>query len=220
MRVGAEAGASRRPSTSLALAGGGGGGWKAAPPPVDAEVCAIALGAARKTQASASSSAAKGNLLKKVEGILFRTPTGLADGLALKELARLPKRKVRPSGRGHLGSPVPRYRGLGVAVKLSDVSAGVAAPLMRSHTSSARGRPLLLVRAGRPSPRSTRRSDHAISATSPSAIASTPRVKLAFAGTSGAGIASSFGMYSGIEISESPCWIRIVDFQPGYTGIG
>src|SRR6185503_18971888 len=32
-----------------------------------------------------------------VEGILFRTPTGLADGLALKELARLLS-KVRPSG--------------------------------------------------------------------------------------------------------------------------
>ncbi len=109
MRVGAEAGASSRPFTSFALAGGGGGGWKAAPPPlIEEDVCAIAPGAATSAQANAS--AAKSNLFTKVEGILFRTPTGLADGLALKELARLLKEKVRPSGRwlGHLGSPVPR----------------------------------------------------------------------------------------------------------------
>ena len=45
-------------------------------------------------------------------------------------------------------------------------------------------------------------------------------MKFAFAGTSGAGIASSFGMNSGIETSASPCWMRRVDFQPPYTGIG
>ena len=46
------------------------------------------------------------------------------------------------------------------------------------------------------------------------------QVKLALAGTSAAGIASSFGMNSGIEISPSPCWMRSVDFRPPYTGIG
>ena len=39
-------------------------------------------------------------------------------------------------------------------------------------------------------------------------------MKLAFAGTSFAGMASSFGMKSGIEMSASPCWMRSVDFQP------
>src|SRR5215213_8125753 len=102
-----------------AEAGGGGGGTNAAPPPLEA-LCAIAAGA--RTTRHATNSAAKSSLLLKVENILFRTPTGLADGLALKELARLLS-KVRPSGRGHLGSPVPRNRGLGVAVKLSELSA-------------------------------------------------------------------------------------------------
>src|SRR5215212_8810785 len=123
-RVGAEAGAISLPPTSAPFAGGGGGGTNAAPPPLEA-LCAIAAGA--RTTRHATNSAAKSSLLLKVEGILFRTPTGLADGLALKELARLLS-KVRPSGRGHqqLGSPVPRYRGLGVAWKLPDVSASVA----------------------------------------------------------------------------------------------
>jgi hypothetical protein len=78
-----------------------------APPPFIDELCAIALGAATSTHTSAST--AKSDLFTKVEGILFRTPTGLADGLALKELARLLNEEVRPSGRwhGHLGSPVP-----------------------------------------------------------------------------------------------------------------
>src|SRR5215208_1705168 len=119
-RRGADAGAMRRPSTSLPFAGGGGGGTNAAPPPLVAAVCAVAPGA--RTRRLATDNAATSSLWLKVEGILFRTPTGLADGLALKELARLLS-KVRPSGRGHLGSPVPRYRGLGVAVKVSDVSA-------------------------------------------------------------------------------------------------
>src|SRR5215210_642140 len=129
MRVGAEAGARSRPLTSFAFAGGGGGGWKVAPPPlIDELCCAIALGTA--SSAHASTSAARSNLFTKVEGILFRTPTGLADGLALKELARLLNEEVRPSGRwhDHLGSPVPPYGGFGVAVKLSDVSASVADP--------------------------------------------------------------------------------------------
>src|SRR5215212_10856102 len=226
MRVGADAGASSRPFTSLAFAGGGGGGWKVAPPPFIDELCAIAPGAAASAQTSAS--AAKSNLLARVEGILFRTPTGLADGLALKELARLPiSGRFAPVAGSHLGSPVPRYRGFGVAIKLSDVSANVAVALMRYHTSSARARRVLLDRAGRPSPRSTRSSDHAIKAIKDSAIASTvryaasvkkpgtpcfrsrwrtswsarkPRVKLAFAGTAGAGIAWSAGIKIGIEI--------------------
>jgi hypothetical protein len=55
---------------------------------VAAELCAIAPGA--KTSGHATHSATTSSLLLKVEGILFRTPTGLAVGLALKELARLP----------------------------------------------------------------------------------------------------------------------------------
>src|SRR5215210_5919429 len=95
MRVGAEAGARSRPLTSFAFAGGGGGGWKVAPPPlIDELCCAIALGTA--ASAHASTSAARSNLFTKVEGILFRTPTGLADGLALKELARLPRQEGSP----------------------------------------------------------------------------------------------------------------------------
>jgi hypothetical protein len=34
--------------------------------------------------------------LHEGEGILFRTPAGLADGLALKELARFLERKFAP----------------------------------------------------------------------------------------------------------------------------
>src|SRR5215203_1142271 len=111
-RRGADAGASSRPFTSVALAGGGGGGTKAAPPEFD-ELWAHAPGA--RTSGHATESAATSSFLLKAEDILFRTPTGLADGLALKELARLLS-KICPSGRGHLGSPVPRCRGLGVAV--------------------------------------------------------------------------------------------------------
>src|ERR671918_1421166 len=96
---GAEAGASTRPSTSVASSGGGGGGSKVAPPllfdrPADA-------GAARPMMSrSAAATAAQSSLMwLRDDGILFRTPAGLADGLALKELARLPQREVRPSGR-------------------------------------------------------------------------------------------------------------------------
>src|SRR5688572_23333155 len=103
----------RRPSTSAPFAGGGGGGTKEAPPPlVVDELCADPAGAS--TSRHATDSAAASSLWLKAEDILFRTPTGLADGLALKELARLLS-KVRPSGRGHLGSPVPRHSGFGVA---------------------------------------------------------------------------------------------------------
>src|SRR5215208_2770925 len=122
-RRGADAGAMRRPSTSLPFAGGGGGGTNAAPPPLVAAVCAVAPGA--RTRRLATDNAATSSLWLKVEGILFRTPTGLADGLALKELARLLS-KVRPSGRSHLWVPRSAYRGLGVARKLPDVSARAA----------------------------------------------------------------------------------------------
>jgi hypothetical protein len=71
------------------LAGGGGGGTNEAPPPLVAdELWAIAPGAT--TSGHAAHSANRSSLLLRVEGILFRTPTGLAVGLALKELARLP----------------------------------------------------------------------------------------------------------------------------------
>src|SRR3954470_8185931 len=225
IRVGAEAGASRRPFTSFAFTGGGGGGWNVAPPPLIEElVCAIAPGAATSTHASAST--AKSDLFTKVEGILFRTPTGLADGLALKELARLPDGRFAPVAVG-LATLVPPFR---VAADSAwrgsyQMSRRTSPPsLMRYHTSSARARPLLLERAGRGSPRSTRKSAHEIRAISESAMASTvryaisvrkpgtpcfcsrcstflslrkPRVKLASAGTSLAGIAVSFGMKMG-----------------------
>src|ERR671918_235516 len=86
---GAEIGAITRPSTSVASSGGGGGGSNVAPPllfdrPADA-------GAARlMTSSSATATAAQSSLMWLTDdGILFRTPAGLADGLALKELARL-----------------------------------------------------------------------------------------------------------------------------------
>src|SRR5918999_2289318 len=89
-RRGADAGGITRPSTSVASSGGGGGGSNAAPPllferPADA-------GAARlMTRSAASATAAHSSLMwLRDDGILFRTPAGLADGLALKELARLP----------------------------------------------------------------------------------------------------------------------------------
>src|ERR671915_643890 len=92
---GAEAGASTRPSTSVASSGGGGGGSNVAPPllferPADA-------GAARPmTSSSAAATAAQTSVMwLRDDGILFRTPAGLADGLALKDL--------RASSKG--GSP-------------------------------------------------------------------------------------------------------------------
>src|SRR3954452_2316632 len=99
-RAGAEAGAITRPSTSVAFSGGGGGGWKVAPPPPlggegSANAVAVATGASRQT-APMTTRTVLFELTKG--GILFRTPTGLADGLALKELARSPGRRVRPSG--------------------------------------------------------------------------------------------------------------------------
>src|ERR671914_2929934 len=120
-RRGADAGAITRPSTSVASSGGGGGGSNVAPPllfdrPADA-------GAARLMRSSsAAATAAQSSVMwLRDDGILFRTPAGLADGLALKELARLPGKEVRPSGFRHLGSPAPRMRGFGVAGKVADV---------------------------------------------------------------------------------------------------
>src|ERR671918_654763 len=90
-RPGAEAGAITRPSTSVASSGGGGGGSKVAPPllfdrPADA-------GAARLMRSSsAAATAAQSSLMwLRDDGILFRTPAGLADGLALKELRAFSK---------------------------------------------------------------------------------------------------------------------------------
>ena len=106
-RVGAEAGAITRPSTSIAFSGGGGGGVKVAPP---LGVWAPATGAATAAPTrQAKATRACSSVLGEREGILFRTPTGLADGLALKELARFLTQEVRPSGRSHLGSPAPRW---------------------------------------------------------------------------------------------------------------
>src|SRR4051794_8966090 len=113
-RVGAEAGAITRPSTSVASSGGGGGGSKVAPPLVgfgavgSANAVPAAAGVSRHAVAAKAARSKFCELTKG--GILFRTPAGLADGLALKELARLLERQeVRPSGRSHLGSPAPRY---------------------------------------------------------------------------------------------------------------
>jgi hypothetical protein len=96
-RRGAEAGAISRPSTSLAFSGGGGGGSNVAPPPAEVETSAPAAGAIAATPARhASAMAACSSFLHEGEGILFRTPAGLADGLALKELARFLERKFAP----------------------------------------------------------------------------------------------------------------------------
>src|SRR5215218_10031699 len=160
-RVGAEAGAISLPPTSAPFAGGGGGGTNAAPPPLEA-LCAIAAGA--RTRTHATDSAATSSLLLKVEGILFRTPTGLADGLALKELARLPLGRFAPVAVATL---VPPFR----------VAADSA--WRGSYQMSRRMSPFPLVRvtrvrpaggescrralpAERPWPRSTRRSDQEI----------------------------------------------------------
>src|SRR5918998_6750589 len=98
-RRGAVAGAITRPPTSAASSGGGGGGWNVAPPLLF-ERPAEAGPARAMTRSAASATAAHSSLMwLRDDGILFRTPTGLADGLALKELARLPQREVRPSGR-------------------------------------------------------------------------------------------------------------------------
>src|SRR5918996_2696964 len=135
-RRGAEAGAITRPSTSAASSGGGGGGSNVAPPllfdrPADA-------GAARlMTSSSAAATAAQSSVMwLRDDGILFRTPVGLADGLALKELARLPQGRFAPVAGCHLGSPAPRMRGLGVARKLADVSAMLPPGFVRYCTSS------------------------------------------------------------------------------------
>src|SRR5919112_878277 len=89
-RGGAEAGAITRPLTSVASSGGGGGGSKVAPPLVgfvSATAVPALAGSSRHAAARAAQTAGFLELTKG--GILFRTPAGLADGLALKELARL-----------------------------------------------------------------------------------------------------------------------------------
>src|SRR3954453_13542988 len=100
-RAGAEAGAITRPSTSVAFSGGGGGGWNVAPPPPllggegSANAVAVATGASRQT-APMTTRTVLFELTKG--GIVFRTPTGLADGLSLKGLTRLPGLRAHPSG--------------------------------------------------------------------------------------------------------------------------
>src|SRR5215212_8664202 len=172
-RVGAEAGAISLPPTSAPFAGGGGGGTNAAPPPLEA-LCAIAAGA--RTTRHATNSAAKSSLLLKVEGILFRTPTGLADGLALKEL-RAFSRRFAPVAVA-TNNLVPPFRVTADSAWRGSYQMSRRAspsPLMLFHTSSARERAVLPTRGERPSPLSTRTSDHEISAMSASAIASTVR---------------------------------------------
>jgi hypothetical protein len=73
----------------VASSGGGGGGSKVAPPLTG--VSAVAVPANTGTSRHAIASATQRNGLRELTkgGILFRTPAGLADGLALKELARL-----------------------------------------------------------------------------------------------------------------------------------
>src|ERR671917_1585101 len=95
-RRGAVAGAITRPPTSVASSGGGGGGWNVAPPLLF-ERPAEAGPARAMTRSAASATAAHSSLMwLRDDGILFRTPTGLADGLALKELARLPSWRGSP----------------------------------------------------------------------------------------------------------------------------
>src|SRR5918994_1623581 len=126
-RVGADAGAITRPFTSWAVSGGGGWGTKVAPP-VLGGTWAWAAGAPATTPARhAPSMAARSSLFGEAVGILFRTPTGLADGLALKELARL-----REGGSPQWFAPpwFPRSvppDGFGVRGKLADVRAASTA---------------------------------------------------------------------------------------------
>src|SRR3954453_3132906 len=93
-RLRAGAGGISRPSNSGALSGGGGGGSNVAPPLVGS-VSALAVPVRTGASRQANAKTAQRNDFELTEGdILFRTPAGLADGLALKELARLP-----PHGR-------------------------------------------------------------------------------------------------------------------------
>ena len=89
-RSGAEAGAITRPLTSVASSGGGGGGSKVAPPLTGVSAAAVPANAGTSMHAIASATQQNGLRELAKGGILFRTPAGLADGLALKELARLP----------------------------------------------------------------------------------------------------------------------------------
>src|SRR3954452_3235794 len=184
-RVGADAGAITRPSTSAAFSGGGGGGSNVAPPPLGEgeEGSANAVPAPTGTSRhAAAANAARSSLCELTkDGILFRTPAGLADGLALKELARLLEgQEVRPSGRSHLGSPAPRYRGFGVPARLPDVFESLRTceliESVRIYTSSARR---ILPRAFRASRRGAEPSSlisaHAISAIRLAVIAATVR---------------------------------------------
>jgi hypothetical protein len=94
-------------------------GWKAgssglvppvlavAPPPVAAFATAGSAHASKHANAAAQYRMCAGS-----PDILFRTPAGLADGLALKELARFLGRKFAPT----IGSPAPDRPGLGVAL--------------------------------------------------------------------------------------------------------
>src|SRR5918999_2260002 len=105
-RVGAEAGAITPPSTSVASSGGGGGGTKVAPPLRDV-LAAEAVPARPMTSTHAAATAAQSSLMWLTDdGILFRTPAGLADGLALKELARLLERRFAPVARATLVPPL------------------------------------------------------------------------------------------------------------------
>src|SRR2546430_2405789 len=90
---GASEGAIALPLTILALCGGG-LYWA---PPVSAPIAVAGTRHAR-----AATNAASGNLRYPRVGILFRPPTGLAVGLALKELARP---LVRGDSPLYLGPP-------------------------------------------------------------------------------------------------------------------
>src|SRR5262245_40603377 len=91
-RVGADAGARACPLTTIASSGGGAAGTKVAPPVLDAS--AQAPGTATIAIAIAHANARSSRRCPMTGGdILFRPPAGLADGLALKELARLSKKE-------------------------------------------------------------------------------------------------------------------------------
>src|ERR687895_2756490 len=96
-RRGAEAGAITRPSTSVASSGGGGGGTKVAPPLCDLLPAAAGPASPATSRHAAARTAHSSLMWLTDDGVLSRTPAGLADGLALKELARLlKKRKFAP----------------------------------------------------------------------------------------------------------------------------
>ena len=120
--AGAPAGGIARPLTILARFAGGGGGTYSAPP----------LASAPAVPAEAQQASDDAEDRSRTEGSdvagrpqLFRTPTGLADGLALKELARLLERRFAPVANATLVPPFHAQAWIRRGGKLADVDDGI-----------------------------------------------------------------------------------------------